>query len=66
METEKTQKYYAVSPPGGFDEDFTKNNTLSLTKQGAWLKFCYPALNQKAYEDDGFKAVEVELDENLS
>ena len=33
--------------------------TFSQTEEKAWEKFCNPALNRKAYEDSGYKAVPV-------
>lgn len=53
---------YAIKPPSdGMLTDFPFSESISITKDGAWKKFCYPALRREAYENDGFKAVKVKM-----
>ena len=36
-------------------------NTIRESLEGCWEKFCWPALNRKAYEEDGWKPVMYKL-----
>jgi hypothetical protein len=53
---------YAVMPPTGWDDDFRAQDSLAYTADGAWRRFCYPALRREAYEQDGFRAVPVTVE----
>jgi len=51
---------YAIVPPEKDDLiDFPLLESLSFTADGAWEKFCYPALRRYGYEDNGFSAKKV-------
>jgi len=53
-------EYYAVIPPDElYLEDFPLRESIGITADIAWEKFCYPALNRAGYEKDGFKAKKV-------
>ena len=56
----ETFEYYAVIPPDElYLEDFPLRESIGITADIAWEKFCYPALNRAGYEKDGFKAKKV-------
>lgn len=57
---------YAIMPPEGFDKDFRASQSIALSEEGAWFKFCNPALNRKAYEADGFKPVKLRVGISIS
>lgn len=57
---EQKLELYAIIPPNKNDiEDFPLADALASTGDGAWERFCYPALNRAAYEQDGFEAKKV-------
>ena len=54
---------YAIRPPDGvWDDDFPIKDSVAYTEEGAWQKFCRPALRREAYEGDGFRAVPVMIE----
>ena len=57
------EKYaYTIKPPtAGMLTDFPFSESMALTKNTAWDKFCYPSLRREAYERDGFKAVKIKV-----
>ena len=54
---------FAIFPPTDLkdEEIFDFTESIAKTPQDAWDKFCYPALRQEAYENDGFEATELIL-----
>lgn len=50
---------FAIFPPADLKDDFDFTESIARTPEDAWFKFCHPALNRKAYEEDGFRAMEV-------
>lgn len=52
---------YAIIPPWGWDDDFKAHESLAKDPEGAWERFCRPALRKEGFEEDGFEAVPVTM-----
>ena len=50
---------FAIMPPEGWSEDIEPSASVATTVEGAWNKFCYPALCREAYEKDGYRPVDI-------
>lgn len=64
--TTQTFQAWAIMPPDGWDNNFRARDSLRETREGAWERFCYPALDRAAFESDGFKSVNVDVTISLS
>ena len=57
---ESINTLFAIVPPEEDDlKEFSMKDTLSYTEDGAWERFCYPALKRSGYENDGYRARKV-------
>lgn len=62
MQLIEEKEVYAISPPEvDMLAEFPFSESMSMTKSGAWDKFCSPALKREGFEKDGFKAVKIRL-----
>lgn len=50
----KPTRYYVIESP---DKTIDKNSQSIEGPEMAWHRFCYPALDRSAYEEEGFKPV---------
>jgi hypothetical protein len=56
------KKFYAIKPPtADMLTDFPFSESMAITKERAWQKFCSPGLSREGYEADGFTVVKVRM-----